>query len=323
MKNMKKKTKKKKEEKGEIPPYLPIGGHKRFTAKEIYDCEMKGVKFDDIVDFFQDKISKISNNVNTFELFTLEKDLTIYIKDAPKLFSLGSNTLIIRLTKILDDGKLEISFLILIFPKTVLFMGNSQGIKKLKKKFKQLLKEISNETYNKMMFFEPKFLLWMFIKIRRNDPDIRVGVSIRNITNTTTVRVGERISEFGDKITIGDTKNVVNSLVILMCLLFGHQIETSKYRINFHGWNPGFIIMKNSKILFKTDKFFREFKKIEQFVIGIYIIQEMVNIYNDWVYGTERKFLTETDKDLINQDSKKKFNLLVTHDRLDKLYEMV
>lgn len=322
-KNMKKKSKKKKEEKWEIPAYLPIGGHKRFTVKEIYDCMMKKANLNDIIDLFQTKIDKISNITNTLELFTMEKDLTAYIKDIQKLLTLGSNTVLIRLTKTLKNDKQEVSFLIIIYPKMVVYMGNSEGIRILKKKFKMLLKDITNDTYKDGVVFEPKFLLWMFIKIRRNDPDITAGVSIKNISNTTTVRVAERISEFGDKITISDTKNVVNSLVILMCLLFGHQIETSKYRINFYGWNPGFVIMKNSKILFKTDKFFREFKKIEQFVIGIYIIQKMVEIYNDWVYSTERKFLTKTDKELINQDSKKKFNTLITHDKLDELYEMV
>ena len=318
-----KRTKKKKKEKQEVPTYLPIGEHKRFTVEEIYDCKMKNVKLEDIIEIFQMKIAKISNRVNIVELYTLERDLTPYLKDDSKLRTLGSNTIIIRLTRTLENRKQEISFLIIAFPSMVVYMGNSNGIRFLKKKFNGILKKISGDTYKIRVVFEPKFLLWMFIRIRRNDPDIAPNVSILNITDTTTVRVTDRISEFGDRITVSGSKNITNSLVILQCILFGYQIITSKYRINFSGWNPAFIIHENRKIIFKTDKFFREFKKIEQFVIGLYIINKMIQIYTDWVYSTKRKFLTNDDKKLISEDSKKKFNKLVTYHRLDELYEMI
>ncbi len=276
-----------------------------------------------MIDIMESATQRLSTDINQLKLFVMEKDLTPLIKKDPSLLTIGSNTIIIRQTKELKDDKKQVSFLIICFSGLVLYMGNTKGIEKLQKKFDLVLKDITNDTYDLMhqFYFPHDFLFWLFIKLRREDFNLIKGVTLKNITDTIMIKPTGPQSFMGDKISSSETKNVTKSLAVINCLLSGYKIRSSTFRINFQGYEPAFQLIKNRKIYFMKDKFFDNFLKIEQFITGIFIIQEFIKIYKVWKRGIIKgNEITQKDYMEMAKDSKNFSHIIQSEKNIERAY---
>ena len=269
---------------------IPLGKGKKYVIKEIHECSLlPRSDIDQSISILDNRICQYRNGNDKMELGVLHTLITQHIQRDEELSSISKKIIIIKL-RYYDDKDLEhFSFMILDFTGFIYFMGALSGIKTLKEFLEKEIYDISNDSYNSIFSFSPRFLLWLVLKLRRNDSELMKDVVINQITGASVNQMEKGGLNYGKIVKVLFSKDITKSLPILISILRGHKIDSCTFEINFQGYLPPVQIRSNERIGFVSSGFFRKFNYTERFVIGIHIVHLLIKIYYNWKSGKDIK----------------------------------
>ncbi len=287
----------------------------RFIIQKIYKVELKkNISIDNFEEIIIEKLPTFEDGTPSkpglgFKLKKLIEPTDTISRD-DKLLKIYENLIVIefkkeKYRKVPIRGKnaklkYKIQFnnyiynhIFFIFPSFILFKGPKENLELVESTFLNLIRD--EVKIIDTIKFDPDFLLWILINFRNGNYLIDQDFYIDFFTDLSTT--GQFDDYWGKEISSKESKDVTQSIPMLLTILSGRNLKSCKFAFTIDGF-AGTVEIKNYKVLSILHSLgvFKLIPNLEKIIISLNFVLRSIKLQNKWdSLENEKKYPSEAD----------------------------